>query len=57
MNYRQANDTTSELLRTDVIVRENVDGTETWIPNDSGNKDWAAYQAWLEDGNTPDPAR
>lgn len=25
------------------------------IPNDTGNKDWMAYQEWLDEGNTPDP--
>jgi hypothetical protein len=26
------------------------------IPNDPGNRDFATYTAWLEAGNTPDPA-
>jgi hypothetical protein len=26
------------------------------IPNDPGNRDFAAYTAWLEAGNTPEPA-
>ena len=26
------------------------------IPNDEGNRHWVEYQAWLGDGNTPDPA-
>ena len=25
------------------------------IPNDPKNKDWMAYLAWLEEGNTPEP--
>jgi hypothetical protein len=27
-----------------------------FIPNDPGNRDFAAYTAWLEAGNTPEPA-
>jgi hypothetical protein len=26
------------------------------IPPDENNSDWLAYQDWLEEGNTPDPA-
>lgn len=26
------------------------------VPNDSRNKDWQEYQAWLADGNTPQAA-
>jgi hypothetical protein len=35
-------------------VRRRVD--DVWIPNDPGNRDWQAHQAWLAEGNTPDPA-
>lgn len=26
------------------------------IPDSPGNRDWRRYQAWLNAGNTPDPA-
>ena len=35
------------------IIRIN-DGA--WIPEAAGNADFAEYQNWLADGNTPDPA-
>lgn len=38
---------------TNVISRTS-DGA--MIPRDSGNRDWVVYQAWLLQGNTPDPA-
>jgi len=27
-----------------------------WVPNEPTNAAWQDYQAWLADGNTPDPA-
>lgn len=40
-------------LNTDLIQRK-VDGA--WIPQDPGNRDYALYLKWLEEGNTPEPA-
>lgn len=33
----------------------NVDTGATVLPTPLGNADWAAYQAWLAAGNTPEP--
>jgi hypothetical protein len=40
----------------DAIKRINDDGSTSCIPNDPHNKDWVAYQAWLDLGNTPEAA-
>ena len=29
---------------------------KAWIPQDPANRDFAEFTAWLEAGNTPDPA-
>ena len=38
------------------IMRINADGTCTSFLLDPANTDYAAYLAWLEAGNTPDPS-
>lgn len=38
------------------ICRHNDDGSSSYIPNDSNNRDWVAYQEWLSLGNTPEAA-
>lgn len=47
---------TYQLTATDMIIRHNDDGTDSYIPNDSANSDRMAYAEWLALGNTPDPA-
>ena len=42
-----------KLLRDGMILR--LDDT-TFIPTDHRNGDYAQYLAWLEEGNTPEPA-
>ena len=41
-------------LTTSTSIKRLSDGA--FIPPDSGNRDFADYQAWLEAGNTPEPA-
>ena len=40
----------------DFISRINSDDTVTHLRVDPANRDFAEYTAWLEAGNTPDPA-
>ena len=42
-----------QLTATDSSVIRTEDGAS--IPNDPANRDWAEYQAWLGEGNMPDP--
>ena len=41
-------------LTTSTSIKRLSDGAT--IPNDPGNRDYAAYLAWVEEGNMPDPA-
>lgn len=50
--YQLINDEQSN-PRTDVIRRI---ADCAFIPNNSMNRDWVAYQAWLALGNTPEAA-
>ncbi len=51
--YQLIKDRISGLDRVDAILRTTDNAN---IPNDSRNRDWIEYQAWLALGNTPDPA-
>lgn len=41
-------------LTTGNMILRTTDGA--FIPPDPANTDYAAYLAWLEEGNTPEPA-
>jgi len=44
---------TYQLTTGDTILRL---ADNAFIPPDPANTDYAAYLAWLEEGNTPEPA-
>jgi hypothetical protein len=44
---------TYQLTTGDTILRI---ADNAWIPPDPANTDYAAYLAWVEAGNMPDPA-
>ena len=44
---------TYQLTDTDYILRT---ADNAFIPPDPANTDYVAYLAWLEEGNTPEPA-
>jgi hypothetical protein len=46
--------TTYTLTSGSSVIRDDERGIWT-IPNDPANTDWQAYQAWLAEGNTPNP--
>jgi hypothetical protein len=39
---------------TKIIIK--MDENESFIPCDPANTDYQAYLAWLDEGNTPEPA-
>jgi hypothetical protein len=45
---------TSYALTSDLFVVQRLDDG-AFVPNDDRNPDWQAYQAWLADGNKPEP--
>ena len=40
--------------QADGILRFNEDGSQSAIPCSLENRDWVAYLAWLDAGNTPE---
>ena len=53
MNYQYTKDSITNSASTQTIIKIADDGIISYVPNDSGNSDWIAYQAWLALGNTP----
>lgn len=41
---------------SDIIKRVNDSGSISFIPNDPLNLEYQAFQAWVDAGNTPQPA-
>jgi hypothetical protein len=52
MNYQLVNDDAGDLI---AIKRIDAEG-DHFIPLDDGNRDYQAYQAWVDAGNEPLPA-
>jgi hypothetical protein len=42
-----------KLITNEIVL--NIE-TNSFIPNDPANTDFAQYLIWLEEGNTPEPA-
>lgn len=38
------------------LTPDGVRWGKRFIPNDESNLDWREYQAWIDEGNTPDAA-
>lgn len=53
MTYTEAWDILTSAPSTSIVIR---DADQAHIPFDHGNKDYHEYQAWLAEGNTPNPA-
>lgn len=55
MEYKRVNDDDGN-VNNDVIKLTDDNGHIYFIPNDSTNIEWIAYQEWLDLGNEPEPA-
>ena len=53
---KDLNDETNERELIDIIKGTADDGTVWWIPKSEGNRHYAEYLKWVEEGNTPEPA-
>jgi hypothetical protein len=53
IQYKYLKDSYANISQ-DVVLK--ISDVTSCVPNDENNRDWRAYQEWLEEGNTPLPA-
>ncbi len=53
---KDLNDETNKRELVDMIKGTEEDGTVLWIPKSEDNRHYREYLAWVDEGNTPEPA-